>query len=1450
MYSPLSAIADQGEVKYRAYTSTRNPEFVEIEKIGDTSNATEVGYCLNYSKAYPKIKDFDGKHAEYTKSEDNKFESLDIQAPNKDDLYDNLRRVLYNGYPTDGAHLVEYGKISASRLRYLTQYAVWHYTDGKTADNFNLSGTERKIFEELINSNSEELRKVPDDFKPSIFQNDTKIMADRSKGAHKPYFQNLISSPKSDNKTYDIYAQKIWEGMNNKDKPDVLFELQDRITGNKVELTGDGNENPKAISVSKDSDKSDLVVWKNLKKSPDNYKVVEKYKENHEANAKKYISSELNGNGRKESPYSFTNMYDEAIFISKIDIHKKWENTENKTRPELYIGIYRKSQNAKEELVTKDMLPDKKTPFDNPIKLSEARIFSKNLPRLNLPIKVNHEDPNSDSYIYYVRELQKKGDSYVEWDQSGYTSTLEANRSKANNPIFTFTNTYKGEFKINISKKAISGEDELSGADLRVLNEKNEVVSSWTSSNKPKTLTLKSGKYKLVEDAAPAGYQKVSVFDFSVDENGELKLDNQPEGVSIDNTKNLLEIRDKEEKQVNKVTVKINKVDDKGAPVSDVEMKILRADDNSADKTDNPLNEAKNLVSHFITKGSNKEIMLEEGKYKLEEVFAPDTHEKIEKEIYFEVKNNAITLKDGDSSNIAKVEEGNKLTIINKKKETPTPDPGGGKVKVSIRKYASDDTSKLLTGANLELYKAGEGNKESLVKEGSFTSDDKGKVFELEEGHYVLKENTPPSGYEQAEEIKFQVVEGKVYIGGKEKGEEAVKESIEPYSYEAFKDFNDDNTLGTVLYGKNYYIKQASKNQVVYCFNAGLNEPANSYDNGNTIEYEESIGIYKVDGTYTKDDFKYTKMDSNEDLRKYTVASKNEDKDTFNNSIKRVLFAGYPNLKAGIDFKNLNDTGKRAATQLAIYHFTDKLDIDEIKNNQASGPSNVQGKYHGFDAYGVDVLDVAQSIVDFAKSSEEKKGLESFNYNFYVSSFNKFQNLIGTEYDPADMLYVVKMIDEKVKPKPEEKSVTIQVSKLNFAGEEIPGASIKIYNEKGDKLAKGKIDNNQDEVDLTWTSDKTAKNITIKPGTYVFKEEAAPNGYKKVTDIKFTVDQDGKVSLNTTSDDKFASVSENKLSIKDDASDGKLRTTVSANGTSANDNKPVELNATDVSSKTVKVVDTVNYEDLQDGESYTIEARLIDVTGNQEREIKKVTTESNLVVNGGKGQWTVDLGDVNLEPGHKYVVYEVATSANKLKLNKQGTADNHVIRHENKDDDAQTIVVKAKEEDPQIEPKKDVTIQVSKLNFAGEEIPGASIKIYNADGVTLASGKLDNNQVEGNLSWISGNDAKNIVMKPGTYIFREEVAPEGYKLVTEITFDVTKDGKVLVKGLENLKNVETIDGHLKVKDDAADGTLKTTVGIGNNKASKETELKLKPEEVKDKLEVVDTVSYENLQPGE
>ncbi|RRD29145.1 cell wall anchor, partial [Streptococcus minor] len=59
----------------------------------------------------------------------------------------------------------------------------------------------------------------------------------------------------------------------------------------------------------------------------------------------------------------------------------------------------------------------------------------------------------------------------------------------------------------------------------------------------------------------------------------------------------------------------------------------------------------------------------------------------------------------------------------------------------------------------------------------------------------------------------------------------------------------------------------------------------------------------------------------------------------------------------------------------------------------------------------------------------------------------------------------------------------ITFSKVNLGGEEIAGAKIQIFDEQKNKVAE-------------WTSEAgKSKIIDLKPGKYVFHEEAAPNGY-------------------------------------------------------------------------------------------------------------------------------------------------------------------------------------------------------------------------------------------------------------------------------------------------------------------------------------------------------------------
>ncbi|MGT2745147.1 SpaA isopeptide-forming pilin-related protein [Streptococcus phocae subsp. phocae] len=77
----------------------------------------------------------------------------------------------------------------------------------------------------------------------------------------------------------------------------------------------------------------------------------------------------------------------------------------------------------------------------------------------------------------------------------------------------------------------------------------------------------------------------------------------------------------------------------------------------------------------------------------------------------------------------------------------------------------------------------------------------------------------------------------------------------------------------------------------------------------------------------------------------------------------------------------------------------------------------------------------------------------------------------------------------------------IKISKLNLGGQEIGGAQIEIRAIDGSMVTG-------------WTSIAGQTHyLELAAGTYVFHEVVAPNGYLKVTDITFKVDDNGQVTI-------------------------------------------------------------------------------------------------------------------------------------------------------------------------------------------------------------------------------------------------------------------------------------------------------------------------------------------------
>lgn len=418
--------------------------------------------------------------------------------------------------------------------------------------------------------------------------------------------------------------------------------------------------------------------------------------------------------------------------------------------------------------------------------------------------------------------------------------------------------------------------------------------------------------------------------------------------------------------------------------------------------------------------------------------------------------------------------------------DTPKP-PVDSKTKVNIRKYAEGDYSMLLSGATLKL-KQVEG---TGFVEKTFDSNALGESLELPNGVYLLSELKAPKGYEIAEPITFKVSDGQVQLKqGNQYIENPHKEVDTPYSFIAYNDFNDAGMVNLdthTPYGKFYYAKNHDgTDQIVYCFNVDLHSPPDSYDNG------ESIDPDIVEGK----EVKYTHVAGNE-LFKYAFNPRDKNPQLFLKHIKKVIEKGLKSKGQVIEYSGLTEVQLRAATQLAIYYFTDSANLDNLKG------------YHGFDSLNSATLAVAKILVEYAKNEDEPR-IE--NLDFFVPNSNKYQSLVGTSYHPDDLVDVIRMEDKKQEVIPVTHSLTVQKTVVGELGDKTKGFQFEL--ELKDKTGQPIVDalktNNQDLVA------KDGKySFNLKHGETI-RIEGLPTGYSytlKETEAKdYIVTVDNKVS--------------------------------------------------------------------------------------------------------------------------------------------------------------------------------------------------------------------------------------------------------------------------------------------------------------------------------------------------
>ncbi|MGT0974169.1 pilus ancillary protein 1 [Streptococcus pyogenes] len=466
----------------------------------------------------------------------------------------------------------------------------------------------------------------------------------------------------------------------------------------------------------------------------------------------------------------------------------------------------------------------------------------------------------------------------------------------------------------------------------------------------------------------------------------------------------------------------------------------------------------------------------------LKQLIAPDLDEKQSRRVPDGYQLSIFESENKDYQNLLAAEE---VPIQPPKPgdKPPLPPVQTKKTSVIIRKYAEGDYSKLLEGATLKLAQIeGSGFQEKI-----FDSNKFGEKVELPNGTYVLSELKPPQGYGVATPITFKVAAGKVLIKNKEGQfvENQNKEVAEPYSVTAYNDFDDSGFINPKTftpYGKFYYAKNANgTSQVVYCFNADLHSPPDSLDKGETIDPDFNEGK----------EIKYTHI-LGADLSSYANNPRASTNDELLSQVKKVLEKGYRD--DSTTYANLTSVEFRAATQLAIYYFTDSADLDNLAD------------YHGFGALTTEALNATKEIVAYA---EDRANLPNIsNLDFYVPNSNKYQSLIGTQYHPESLVDIIRMEDKQAPIIPITHKLTISKTVTGTIADKKKEFNFEIHLKSSDGQAiSGTYPTNSGE--LTVTDGKAT--FTLKDGESLIVE-GLPSGYSY--EITETGASDYEVSVN------------------------------------------------------------------------------------------------------------------------------------------------------------------------------------------------------------------------------------------------------------------------------------------------------------------------------------------------
>ena len=353
--------------------------------------------------------------------------------------------------------------------------------------------------------------------------------------------------------------------------------------------------------------------------------------------------------------------------------------------------------------------------------------------------------------------------------------------------------------------------------------------------------------------------------------------------------------------------------------------------------------------------------------------------------------------------------------------------------------------------------------------------------------------------------------------------------------------------------------------------------------------------------------------------------------------------------------------------------------------------------------------------------------------------------------------------------------------------------------------------------------------IKLPVGEYIAVETAAPAGYI-LPSHESARRSAFKIEAAHTEDDPYLLEVENTK--KYNNPDGKLETTVNINGRTGSGGNALILEEEDIKA-VATVSDTIRYEGLVGGKSYTVKGTLNKIVNNQVESTIDTVEKILIAEDSGNGVWTMDFNVAGkLEYDARYVVFEEAVSLEDLKdTNDDGEPDEKQrVEHKKVDAVTQTILTKKPNGFVRIVKKGKVADAAT-----SDDIGGAIFDIYEDDNNIL--GRL----VKENLQIPVGGVV--IELPVGKYIAVEKVAPTGYILPKN---EADRRSSFTIGKINSSSNpIEIVVTNIK-RYINPNGKIETTVSVSGSAASATKVLILEEDDINKVKIVKDTIKYSGL----